>query len=1302
MSDRSALVAALKVQLARVEADLRARTDDQDVAWAKQLRAEYEAARVAGRTALSWSVWRDGEVALAGVAWVLGTVFVRFCEDNGLLDRVWIAAPGHRQLEATDAETVFYQADPARNTRDWLRDAFGALTAYPATVGLVDPAHSPVWSAPLGADACADLLAFWRTQHADGSLVWSLADPDWDTRFLGDVYQDLSVFAKKKFALLQTPDFVEEFILDRTLDPALTAVPLAELRLIDPTCGSGHFLLGAFARIHAAWLAEAPGMDARVRVQHVLAAVNGVDINPFAVAIARFRLMLVAMRACGATRLAGAPAFTPQVAVADSLLAGNPQDGTQGELEFADNPYAVLNAHRYAAEDVDEYPGILARRSYHVVVGNPPYITVKDPALNAAYRQRFDTCHRQYALTVPFMELFFDLAIRGIGRPVGWVGQITSNSFMKREFGKKLIEDMLSGVDPLNPVDLLDVIDTSGAYIPGHGTPTVILIGRRQRPARDTVHAALGVRGEPGQPADASRGLVWSEIVGHINDTDDYNGDYVTVTDLPRATLAHHPWSLSGGGAGGVKAHLDSAGTGRLRDRMVSSGRTTHTGADEVYFAPRGTWRRRGIPRESYVSLVEGENLRDFSLALVTEAVFPYDDKLRAALTAPVGKHLKSFRPILRQRREPGGTHEQIGLTWYEWSRWHPERFSVPLGIAFAFVATHNHFVLDRGGKVFNRSAPVIKLPAEANLADHLGLLGVLNSSVACFWLKQVSHNKGEGGGARVDAGYAAMGSETWKDTYEFTGTKLQEFPLPSSLPVGYGHVLDALAQEAADLLPAAVLACVDAGVAPSRGMLDDARRRWLGVRAQMVGWQEELDWHTYRLYGLLDDDLTYTPPPVVPPALDATTDAVPDEPTETVPDEATDADPDSATTAVPDAARDALPDQRTDTDLDGTTSAVSGDATAAAGVGVGAPPAVLADSGAVMLGGSAAVMPSGSVAMLPPVVLGQRAFEIVLARRMAAGAESSEWFARHGSTPITDIPSGWPNDYRDLVQQRIDVIAANPSIKLLERPEFKRRWATEAWESMETTALTGFVLDRLEAPGLWSGPGGPAIRSVAQIADAVRHDGQVQGALSLLFGVDADRVKAIGVLMAGEAVPFLAAYRYKPSGLIKRAEWEAVWESQRREDAGETVDIPVPPKYAPADFVKPTFWKARGKLDVPKERFIAYPGAEQTNDPTPVYGWAGWDHGQTAQALAAMLVERADVAGWEPDRLTPLLAGLAELEPWLVQWHHEYDPEFGASLADDITSLLDDRLNTAGITRNDAYHWRPPTPAARRHKATT
>ena len=68
------------------------------------------------------------------------------------------------------------------------------------------------------------------------------------------------------------------------------------------------------------------------------------------------------------------------------------------------------------------------------------------------------------------------------------------------------------------------MIDTSGAYIPGHGTPTVILVGRSRRPVGDTVRAVLGVRGEPGQPADPAKGLVWTEIVEHVDDPG-FDGD---------------------------------------------------------------------------------------------------------------------------------------------------------------------------------------------------------------------------------------------------------------------------------------------------------------------------------------------------------------------------------------------------------------------------------------------------------------------------------------------------------------------------------------------------------------------------------------------------------------------------------------------------------------------------------------------------------------------------------------------------------------------------------------------------------
>src|SRR5205807_6642727 len=128
----------------------------------------------------------------------------------------------------------------------------------------------------------------------------------------------------------------------------------------------------------------------------------------------------------------------------------------------------------------------------------------KDSRLDEAYRRRYPrVCHRQYSVAVPFTERFFDLALAPESGRCGYVGMITANSFMKREFGKKLIEEFFPRID------LTHVIDTSGAYIPGHGTPTVILFGRARKPDRDTVTAVLGIKGEPTTPADASQGLVW-------------------------------------------------------------------------------------------------------------------------------------------------------------------------------------------------------------------------------------------------------------------------------------------------------------------------------------------------------------------------------------------------------------------------------------------------------------------------------------------------------------------------------------------------------------------------------------------------------------------------------------------------------------------------------------------------------------------------------------------------------------------------------------------------------------------------
>jgi hypothetical protein len=75
-----------------------------------------------------------------------------------------------------------------------------------------------------------------------------------------------------------------------------------------------------------------------------------------------------------------------------------------------------------------------------------------------------------------------------------------------------------------------------------------------------------------------------------------------------------------------------------------------------------------------------------------------------------------------------------------------------------------------------------------------------------------------------------------------------------------------------------------------------------------------------------------------------------------------------------------------------------------------------------------------------------------------------------------------------------------------------------------------------------------------------------------------------------------------------------------------------------------------------------SYPHCAKATDPSLVVAWAGWNHLQQAQALAAYYIAMKEQEGWTADRLTPLLAGLLERVPWVKQWHNDPDPAFGGT----------------------------------------
>ncbi|MES5821516.1 BREX-2 system adenine-specific DNA-methyltransferase PglX [Streptomyces sp. RG80] len=1165
---------------------------------AGRLRAEYDLAFKLGRTGATWSAWLDERVTQVAVAWVLGTVFVRFCEDNLLIPEPYLTGPDAERRDLAEARYAQYvEEDPDPTYRGWLERAFAELGSGQAGKLLFDERRNPLYQIPVSHDGARALVEFWRERREDDELIHDFTDPlnedgtkGWGTRFLGDLYQDLSEAARKTYALLQTPEFVEEFILDRTMDPVVRELGgrFGELKMIDPTCGSGHFVLGAFRRMERLWADREPGRDVHERVRDALNSVHGVDINPFAVAIARFRLLVAAMAVSGVRTLkeAGRYDWPIHLAVGDSLIKARQLELTLGDEEFGD-PLADFT---YATEDVDEYPGILEQGRYDVVVGNPPYITVKDKKLNALYRELYASCSGKYALSVPFAERFFQLAKVGepAGHGYGMVGQITANSFMKREFGAKLIEEYFG-----HKVELTEVIDTSGAYIPGHGTPTVILVGRRRSSGRSTtVRTVRSIQGEPKAPETGEAGLVWNAIVNQIDDSS-LPSQWVSVDDLDRDRyFEKHPWMLANGGLEFVE-QIKSSSPSRLSGSTSRLGVFGMTNADDIMLTTWPEWSRRGCESDFAKDLALGDELRDWNRTGDTLSFYPYTSDLELRdLPTDSGAHkwLWPGRTTMGNRATfSKGTYFSDGRSWYEWHQVTPSHGAHEWTITFAFVATHNHFSLDRSGMLFKQSAPIIKLRASASEEEYLQLLGILNSSLVCCWMKQMNYG---GGGDPIGGDGARVSAEPWSERYQFNSGTLQDLTLPSTFPTTLATAMDTLAQKLAAVSPTALTA--PDVPAPTAASLHEARANWHSTRAQMIALQEELDWQVYSLYNLHSDDLRAPEPEV------------------------------------------------------------------------------------------------------PELALGERAFEILLARRVEKGEASDEWFKRHGSTPITTFPDHWSDVYSATVQKRIDAILSSRAIGMVERPEYKRRWATEGWDVLQEKALRSWLLDRIEARELWFQDGQPTILTRAQLTSALTLDEDFVS-VAELYAPRKELATVVADLLANEHVPFLAALRYKPTGMRKRADWEHVWDLQRQEDAAPDEpskrrirdSIPVPPKYTSADFLKPSYWRARGKLDVPKERFISYATGAITGTPD-LFGWAGWDHREQAQALSTYFTNHDELSD---EQMTPLLAGLLELQPWLTQWHDEFDPLYGGSPAAFFAGYRATKQGEHGLTDDDLRAWRPGKP---------
>ena len=208
---------------------------------------------------------------------------------------------------------------------------------------------------------------------------------------------------------------------------------LKRLRIVDPACGSGAFLIEAFDQLHAfyetsnARLEELRGhrmlfdLDRQILEQNLY----GVDLNPEAIQICQLSLWI-------------------KTAAHGKVLTSLEHTIREGNSVISDPA-----AHPKAFDWQAAFPEVFAQGGFDVVVGNPPYIRQE---WLAPYKAYWETQFKSYHGVADIFVYFFEQGIELL-RPGGQLAFITSGSWVRGNFGAPLRKFLTDNVRMVSMVD---------------------------------------------------------------------------------------------------------------------------------------------------------------------------------------------------------------------------------------------------------------------------------------------------------------------------------------------------------------------------------------------------------------------------------------------------------------------------------------------------------------------------------------------------------------------------------------------------------------------------------------------------------------------------------------------------------------------------------------------------------------------------------------------------------------------------------------------------------------------------------
>ncbi|MGA3028505.1 MAG: N-6 DNA methylase [Bryobacteraceae bacterium] len=549
---------------------------------------------------------------------------------------------------------------------------------------------------------------------------------------------------KKAGGVYYTPTYVVDFIVDQTVGKLLegrTVKEASRLRILDPACGSGSFLLGAYQYLldwyrqqyesdgpekHRKVLYQGPSggwrLTASERRRVLLNNIFGVDIDNQAVEVTKLSLLLKVLEGETEQSLTtqlrmfherALPDLGSNIKCGNSLVGSDYQLGRQMGLLDEDEIYRI-NAFDWAGQD--GFPNTMRDGGFDAVIGNPPYVRQESLAEVKDYLQSHYKSHQNTAdLYVYFMEKALRLLRAG-----GSFSFIVSSSFLKTAYADQLREFMTQHAA------VIRIVDFGGLSLFTN--------------AKD-VYVSIPVLRKAAQPDNVSVCKV--ESVFHV-DLRTYVPEH--EYHIPAARLVPNAWSLEPEQTRAVFKKITEAGVPLVR-YVGAIYRGLLTGLNEA-FEVDGDERNRMIGEaRACADLIKpflgGQDIRRYSIRDTGRflIVIPSGWTRRQIGTAapserqawnwlrkeyaPVAHHLEPFADAARKRQDQGEFWWELRSCGY---------YDVLNGpkIVYPDIAKGPRFFFDTAGTYIANTAYCLG-------SDDLYLLGILNSKLFWFAISKLS-----------------------------------------------------------------------------------------------------------------------------------------------------------------------------------------------------------------------------------------------------------------------------------------------------------------------------------------------------------------------------------------------------------------------------------------------------------------------------------------------------------------------------------------------------------------------------------